>query len=155
MTKSKILAALAIACATAATAETASYPTYLCQTQTDAGPEWDAVMIIDHGKPPVGQPVSCPSVEGMATPSGCKGRGVVTLEDMTTLPADFTPSAVRNVPWRSYNGMAVPDRTHGGLSTMWVDGSGRNVLLAQGNAGWTLVKNIEGGDMTIGLCKGE
>ncbi len=104
-----------------------SYPTYLCKTASEPI-RYDAVMLIDHAENP-------------------KLRGVVTLEDLTSLPADFT--AVKNGPWRSYDGLVAPNKT----DTMWVDGLERTVALAKSSKfGWVLIKNRDGGEMTISTC---
>ncbi len=122
----------------AARAETAKpYPTYICKT-TVAPIRYDAVMLIDHADNP-------------------KLRGVVTLEDLTSLPADFTAPAVQNAPWHSYDALVVEDTTATPwpAATLWVDGSGRTVGLALSHhkgMGWLLVKNREGGEMTISTC---
>ena len=119
----------AVYLAGAAVAETANpYPTYVCKTASEPT-RYDAVMLVDHVENP-------------------KLRGVVTLEDLTSLPADFTATAVRNGPWRSYSGLV----TNSG--TVWVDGSERTVALAHSSTGlgWLLIKNRQGGEMTISTC---
>lgn len=128
----------ALCLAEAGMAETAKlYPTYICKTASEPT-RYDAVMLVDHAENP-------------------KLRGVVTLEDLTSLPADFTAPAVQNAPWRSYDALVMEDTTATPwpAATLWVDGSGRTVGLALSHRkgmGWVLVKNREGGEMTISTC---
>ena len=121
--------ALCLAGAAMATETAKPYPAYLCKTASEPI-RYDAVMLVDHAENP-------------------KLRGVVTLEDLTSLPANIT--ALGNGPWRTYDGLVVTGKS-GATDTMWVDGSERTVALAHSSHGMVLIKNRVGGEMTISTC---
>ena len=71
----------------------------LCKTASEPI-RYDAVMLVDHAENP-------------------KLRGVVTLEDLTSLPANIT--ALGNGPWRTYDGLVVTGKS-GATDTIRDDG---------------------------------